>query len=105
MGVDYSGHHGIGVKIYTKELEEESEYFEDFLTYLDDIVTEDYFYFEVGDCNYSGEDNDLYLCIKDPFNGGLELFNKRVNDLFLFLKENEIEHEKQISSVGGLEIW
>ena len=64
MGVDYTGNYGIGVKVIKKEFTEDSEYYEDFNTYLDDVLENtNYYYFEVGEGSYTGEDNYFYICI------------------------------------------
>ena len=52
MGVDYTANYGIGVNIYEKEFEEDSDYASDFISYLDDILEDtNYYYFEVGHAN------------------------------------------------------
>jgi len=102
MGVDYTGNYGIGVKVLKKEFEEESEYYEDFNTYLDDILENtNYYYFEVGEGSYTGEDNDFYICISNPFEDGLNIKDK-VFAFYSFLRENNIEFEGEFNEVGGL---
>lgn len=64
MGVDYTGNYGIGVKVIRKEFPEDSDYFEEFNSYLDDMLENtSYYYFEVGD-SYD-EETDFYICISN----------------------------------------
>jgi len=53
---------------------------------------------------YSGEDNDIYICIKDPFENGLDITDK-ATELISFLNEHNIKFEGDINEVGGLEIY
>lgn len=102
MGVDYHGNYGIGVRIIKKEFTEDSEYFEDFNTYLDDTLEgTNYYYFEVGEGSYTGEENEIYVCISEPFKEGLNIKDK-VFKFYKFLGKNEIEFEGEINEVGGL---
>lgn len=102
MGVDYTGNYGIGVKVLKKQFEEESEYYEDFNTYLDDVLENtNYYYFEVGEGSYTGEDNDFYICISNPFQDGLNIKDK-VFAFYKFLQDNNIEFEGEFDEVGGL---
>ncbi len=105
MSVDYTGNYGIGVNIFRKEFNEDSEYYEDFIGYLDDILENtDYYYFEVGDSMYSGEENDIYICINNFIEFPLvtSQLEEKVLKFITFLNDNEIKFIGQINEVGGL---
>ena len=104
MGVDYSGHYGIGFKVLLPELPEDHEFFEDERFWLDDIIEKRFDWFEVGEGMYTGEDNEIYICIKDPFENGLDITEK-TNELISFLNEYNIKFEGDINEVGGLEVY
>mgnify|MGYP001546892265 FL=1 len=106
MGVDYTGNYGIGVNIYEKEFEEDSDYASDFISYLDDILEDtNYYYFEVGHANYGGDSNDIYVCIDNPFENGYCSLEEKASDLLAFLTKNKIEYEGIVDVVGGLNVW
>lgn len=105
MGVDYSGNFGIGVQIKSQILTEDHEYYEDFIGYLDNALDDtDYFYFEVGDGMYSGEDNDVYVCIDNPFENGYCGLEEKVSVFYSFLAKNGLERIGEVDVVGGLEV-
>ncbi len=105
MGVDYSGNYGIGVQIKRTEFEEEHKYYDDFLGYLEEKIDDaPYFYFEVGEGMYTGEENELYICIDNPFSNGYCGLEDKVNRLYSFLRANEIEWDGEVDVVGGLEV-
>jgi hypothetical protein len=54
MGVDYSGHFGIGFKVELPELPEDHEFYEDERSWLDEIIENKFDWFECGDSMYSG---------------------------------------------------
>lgn len=102
MGVDYTGNYGIGVQVKRKEFEEDSEYYDDFYSYLDDVLDgTDYYYFEVGEGSYTGDENEVYICISKPFKDGYDIVKKSF-DLYCFLAEKEIEYVGEVDEVGGL---
>lgn len=102
MGVDYNGNYGVGVQINKKEFEEDSDYYGDFRGYLDDILEgTNYYYFEVGEEMYTGEKNEIYVCISQVFSDGYNIAEKAL-DLYSFLSENNIEYIGKIDEVGGL---
>lgn len=105
MGVDYSGNYGIGVKVLVPELEEEHDYFDDELGYVDNLLKDtEYEYFEVGDGSYSGKKDDLYICFKNPFKDGYNIEDK-VIELYLFLSNTDLEVIGKVNEVGGLRVW
>lgn len=105
MGVDYSGNYGIGIKITLPELDENHEWFGDEIGRLDEILDDtDYYYFEVGAGSYTGESNDLYICIDEPFSDGYCGLEEKANKLLKFLQQNKIEFEGKVDIVGGLNI-
>jgi hypothetical protein len=106
MGVDYSGNFGIGFQVQIPELEEDHEYYEDELGYLDSLLGDTEFnYFEVGEGSYTGDANDVFVCLDVPFIHGK--FNEaRASELKTFLElHNLITKGAQIDSVGGLNVW
>lgn len=106
MGVDYSAHYGIGIKITLPEFDEDHKWFEDELGWLDEILeSTGYFYFEVGDSMYTGKSNKFYICIDEPFSEGYCGLKEKADKLLEFLQENEIKFEGKVGIVGGLEIW
>jgi hypothetical protein len=106
MGVDYTGNYGIGVRILTPDLDEDEQYQGDTISWIDDILAStDYSYFEVGSANYSGEENDIYVTIDNPFENGYCGLEEKANNLIQFLQDKGIEFEGTVDVVGGLEIW
>lgn len=109
MGVDYSAHYGIGFKIklieFDAELTEETE--KSFTTnILDEKLDQDRFgWFEVGEDNYGGPENELFVYIMDPFEHGLNNLEELKSELELHLKEIGIETYGDFGLVGGLEVW
>lgn len=105
MGVDYSGHYGLGFQVRLPEFEEDHEFYEDPIGYLDSVCRDTEFsFFEVKEGNYTGNENDYYVIIDNPFSNGLDV-TEPANRLKAFLTENNIEFEGEIDTVGGLEIW
>jgi hypothetical protein len=101
-GVDYTGNYGIGVRVLKKEFEEESEYCGDFNYYLEEALdSTEYYYFETGSEMYSGGENEIYICISEPFKDGYNIA-ERALDLYSFLAEKEIEYVGKVDEVGGL---
>jgi hypothetical protein len=106
MGVDYSGNFGIGFKVLIPELEEDHEYYDDVLGYLESLLENTEFNcFEVGEGSYTGEEDDIFVCLDVPFMHGK--FNEvRASELKTFLElHNLITKGAQIDSVGGLNVW
>lgn len=105
MGVDYTGNYGIGIKIFIPELDENHEYYNDEIGYLESLLEDtSYSYFEVGEGSYTGNPNDYYIEIKNPFEDGYDIQNK-VNALMTFLDEKQIESEGRVDIIGGLNVW
>lgn len=105
MGVDYTGNYGIGVQVYLPDFEEDHEWYDDRLGYLEDVLENaPYSYFEVGEGNYTGEDDDIYICIDKPFENGYDITEK-VNSLLEFLENTELTVIGKVDEVGGLRIW
>lgn len=105
MGVDYTGHYGLGFNVNLPEFEEDHEFFEDPIGFLDSICKETEFdYFEIGDGNYTGNSNNYYVVLDNPFSNGLDI-SENANKLKLFLTENNVSFDGEIDVVGGLEVW
>lgn len=98
MGVDYSAHYGIGIKIQTFEIEDKFDF-------LDENLNEKYTWFETGEGSYTGEENEFYVILKDDSN--LLEINLSVEKVKLLnhLKEIGIETIGEFGIVGGLEIY
>lgn len=106
MGVDYSGNYGIGIQVYLSDFEEEDDYYEDDLGYIESCLENtNYSYFEVGSGNYSGETDDIYIIIDNPFEDGYCTLGEKADKLIQFLQENNISFEGKVDVVGGLRIW
>jgi len=105
MGVDYDANFGIGYRLKNKffEDDENGEEF-DMESYLDDVITDDFRYFKTGSGSYTGEENEYYLVIKNPFETGLDLTEKKklLDD---FLAKNDLEVDGDFDVVGGLHVW
>lgn len=101
MGVDYTGNYGVGIKIQLPIFDEEHEYYEDEESWLDQILGEEYSYFDIGAGSYTGEENEFYVCLKNPFKDGYNITEK-VERLKTFLSENGIKSFGEVDEVGGL---
>ena len=105
MSVDYTGSFGVGFQVYIPELDEDYEYYEDEVGYLEYLVSAtDFHYFQVGDESYSGKPNLNFVCLNNPFVKGkfnelksIEL--KEFLDLYNIVTDVEF-----IQEVGGLRV-
>jgi len=108
MGVDYTGHYGLGYQVVSNKLtDEQIEEYGDFKEYLRELTRETkYQVFSCGDDCYTGDNNDeFYVKLKEPFkNGNLDLTEKATK-LKEFLDLHNIETVGEFDVVGGLEIW
>lgn len=104
MGVDYTAHYGIGVQIGTIDFDEyaELEYMVDYLEEKLDL--EKYGYFEVGESNYGGDDNDFYVEVKEPFANGLSGLEPKRDELLKHLEKIGLTVIGEFGLIGGLEI-
>ena len=116
MGVDYYANYGIGQQVkFIDDFNKENiniegldnndfEGFRDFcyeLFYLD--ITDDFRFFEVGEGAYSGENNEIYIVLKEPFKNGFDL--AEVKESFeKFIKSYGFETIGDFGLVGGLEV-
>lgn len=114
MGVDYSGNYGVGVQVefdnlynviaekYEVDTDDAEEYA---LEYLDELLEgTNYNYFEVGDGNYSGQQNEVYIEINDVFKDGYDI-REKVTNLIKFCEDNGLTMIGEVDVVGGLEIY
>lgn len=73
MGVDYNANFGIGYKVVDARTEEQIEEVE-FLYYLEEELEKtDYWCFETGDGWYTGNENEFFVVLKEPFKNGVDL--------------------------------
>ena len=100
MGVDYKSRFGIGYKIAEQIFEDDTCMYE----YLEDLCEDKFKYFETGEGDYTGESNEWYVVLINPFLESLDL-TKRKEELFNFLSENNIEIIGDFGLVGGLHIY
>jgi len=104
MGVDYDANYGIGYKV-TESDDLPEEELEDGLTeYIYGNVDDAFEHFEVGEGNYTGEENDNYIVVKDAFKDGLDLTSKK-KALDDELKRLKLEPVGEFADVGGLNVW
>lgn len=99
MGVDYTGHYGIGVEVDTKDEED------DIYDLMDDKLNEAYEWFSVGEGNYTGEKNQIFVVIKDPFEDGFAELEAKKDKLLAHIEDIELEAIGEFGAVGGLEVW
>lgn len=106
MGVDYSANYGIGFRVEASaqllDREDDELYLQE---YLDEELSDEYRYFEVGSGNYTGKDNDVYVIFRDRsglaplenYKERLEALRKHLEDILLEVSEEGL--------VGGLNVW
>ena len=106
MGVDYSGNFGIGFQVLIPKLEEDHEYYDDDLGYLEHLLEDKEFnYFEVGEGSYTGNTNDIFVCLCVPFIDGKFNYVKAAELKEFLTLHDLISKDDQIDSVGGLNVW
>lgn len=97
MGVYYTSIFGIGYKIAEKVFEDDTCMDE----YLDDMCNDKFKYFQTGEGDYTGESNEWYVVLKNPFEKTLDLTDQK-NELYNFLTDNGIEIIGDFGLKGGL---
>ncbi len=102
MGVDYTGHHGIGYQV--EDTNEVSESAASLIEYIDEALLSGFCCFEVGNESYSGTQNDTYLAVVDPFEHGLDLsiIKGRLDEEISRLNLTKVG---EFGSIGGIEMW
>lgn len=111
MGVDYSGHYGIGIGVEPIDFDDENlssevAELECMSEFLDEKLDgEKYGWFEVGQGNYTGEENDFFVEITEPFADGLNNLELKRDELLNHLKEIGLTPKGEFGSIGGLEVW
>lgn len=110
MGVDYSAHRGIGIAIQSidfddENLEKEIAELECMSEVLDDKLNEKYGWFEVGEGNYTGKENDYYVEIISPFAQGLNNLETDRDELLKHLIDVGLTPSGEFGLIGGLEVW
>jgi len=110
MGVDYSGNYGIGVWLCIPEEDKIEEHDDVMYMYIGSIFESyelgfDVEYFQTGMGAYDGSENRYFLCIANPFEGGIDAFVERYNAFGKFLAENRVDYHGVIGCVGGLHMY
>lgn len=82
MGVDYTPKAGFGYQI-----EFDIDNYDEFDELIDNSIFK---LLEVGEGNYTGEDNEWFLVFQKPLEYGLDLAKKK-DELDAFIKENNIK--------------
>lgn len=111
MGVDYTGHYGIGLQIEPIDFEDENlsseiaelEVMSEFL--YEKLEDDRFDWFEVGQGNYTGEDNDFYIEIREPFADGIESLAKKEQELRDYIKSLGLKAKGEFGAIGGLEMY
>lgn len=104
MGVDYTANYGIGFQVNVPDYDELEEMNLDLDSYLSDILPSNTSYFEVGQGNYTGEQNDYYVILDDDEIN--ESLLERCEELRAkLLSEGLISSDNKVSVVGGLNVW
>jgi len=108
MGVDYTGNFGIGFKIDNNIDFDEDPRFCDYdcmTEYIEDKIHEDYNFFEVGNGAYTGEEDDFYVVLKNPFKNGCNLI-KAKGDLREYIAlELNLDIDGDFDCFGGIRMW
>lgn len=106
MGVDYDGNYGLGYKITLPEFEEDHEYFEDPIGFIDNALEDsNYGFFQIGDGAYSGNEDDVYIILDEPFEDGNLDVTQKAKDLKEYILSKNIEIEGDFDIYGGLRVW
>lgn len=109
MGVDYSGHYGIGVQVKVIDFEDENtpkeiRELDNMYEFLDETLKDGYSWFEVGEGSYTGEENSFFVKIQEPFKNGFDL--TLIKDEFMeYVKSIGLTPIGEFGSIGGLEVY
>jgi len=110
MGVDYTSHYGIGFQIKYIDFESENKSsinteHECLEEYLDEELDSELFsWFKVGEGSYTGEQDEYYVTINSPFESGINGLEYKETILRLGLKGLKLEPIGSFGSIGGLEV-
>ena len=110
MGVDYTATYGIGVQVNIPDfdtdefreldIDHECEWLEHLM-----IESEGLSYGESGSGAYSGDQNNFYIFIKNPFSNGMDGLKEKADNLMKFLKDNDVDYIGEIDLLGGVHCW
>lgn len=107
MGVDHTANCGLGYKLVRpteQELEEKyNDDIYDWVESLDGIEGVDTF--DVGDEAYSGDENDWYIVMEDPFKDGGAALPLKIWEFEKLLKKNGIKVEGEFNLHSGVCVW
>ena len=104
MSVDYTGNYGIGYEVIFGEDICDEDMSDGLIDYIDNQIGDNFSCFEVGSGNYTGEDNDVYIVLKNPFCDGLDLSSKKI-EIDNEIKRLKLEAIGDFDSVGGVCMW
>ena len=117
MGVDYTPNYGIGYQIDIIQLrsivarmvtdsDDIEEY--DISELMDCLPDNDNFkfsWFETGQSNYTGGENDIFIIINKPFSDGVDKLQEKADKLENFINKLGFTDYGEIDLVGGLLVW
>jgi hypothetical protein len=104
MGVDYNANYGIGYQVKGSDDIPEDQLEYGLAEYLYGKLGDEFEHFEVGEGNYTGEENDIYIVVKSAFKDGLDLTAKK-KALDEEIKRLKLEPVGKFGDVGGLYVW
>ena len=104
MGVDYDAEYGVGYEVEAGECVADEELEDGLGEFIYGNCGDGFSHFEVGEGAYTGDGNTYYVTIDKPFDGGLNLAEKK-NALDEELKRLRLSPVGEFGLVGGLHVW
>ena len=105
MSVDHDANYGIGYQVVANEDLDDTEDLEDGLDeYIRENMGDGFEVFESGAGSYTGDDNDVYIAISNPFKNTLDL-SKAKQNLDNEVARLNLEPQGEFGLVGGLLVW
>lgn len=105
MSVDYIANYGIGIRVILSDENHKKEGSDEkYYEILDELLPDHYYYFQTGDGNYTGEENEWYVVLDSPkfidgvFDGSS--YKRELEDILS--KDFKLG---EFGLVGGLLIW
>lgn len=104
MGVDYTGQYGIGYEVeYVEHTDADGDDL-GMADFLDESLSDGFEWFQVGNGSYSGRPDRYFVAIEKPFDGGLDLTNKK-KSLDAELERIGLTPIGEFNVIGGLYVW